>query len=232
MNKFNDNEKTINNCKQFLINITSENIWSTFRAETKTDLLTAQICFDYIKEIGYDLDYSSVIAPLMKCLEHELTQIYYVGYLEYLKSKYSVQDFINIIDKNCNGDAIDERPKLLCRDEKQTAIFLEVPDNEFTIGNFRFIIGVKNLRKKWFDEPFIDYVKILMKSEQKISTVQLCKGLKQLVDEIEALQFLRNGGVHGGKTQNYTEAKNTMEDLIEVKQVLLTIVTPIRLLKK
>ena len=145
MNPVNDKNETINNYEQFFMSITGEEIWSKLHEETKIDLLTAQVCFDFLKENGYRLDYSSVIAPLMKCLEHELTQFYYVDYLKYLKLKYSAKEFIDAIDKNCDGDVVEERKKLLDRDDSFTVAFLETPNEEFTIGDFRFTIGLNQL---------------------------------------------------------------------------------------
>ena len=85
------------NVASWLEGIVGSAAWAKLRENTKTDMITAIKCYQSFNSIHETIDYASAIVALMKAVEHELRNQFYDRYLDYLTSKYSPEDYVNII---------------------------------------------------------------------------------------------------------------------------------------
>lgn len=202
-------------------------LWDKFQSETQTGIITSELCFLSFKDDN-GFDFSSAIIPIMKSLELELQKTFYEPYLEFIVTNYATpEEYVKENWKeNYPGDqrAAQLRGKILSFDGR--SLHFQPLSSEFTLGNFRYLIGAINLWCVCIDKSFLKYCKNVLFKDYTVSTHDIIIWIKELVLCIEGLRLIRNDSSHAGNLQNAIDAKTVLDKLIEVDKVLTSIVSP------
>lgn len=211
-----------------LVNTMTEAAWNRIQAETKVDLVTAELCYrQFLVHSNTGLDFSSVINPVMKALELELRTRFYDEYFSYIKRSYSPSEYAHTVwKKNYPGDSTLARVRCKILEYAGNSLIFQTDTDEFTIGNFRFTIGATSLKTVFVDQPVIDFCQKELFREYQVSASDIQSWLKSLVLNIESMRELRNDSSHAGKTQSQADAETALDELVKVKKIIATIVCP------
>ncbi|GEM_PF-4371880 len=210
--------------QEHLVNTTIQSIggdvWGKFQEASQVGITTAKLCFDTFESLKTGFDYAAVITPIMKALEVELKKRFYDEYLRYLIQHYEPNDYAHATEQSKN--------ELICRKilEVKDGRLVYISDTSvFTLGDFRFIIGASRLSKIRIHQPFIQYCQDVL-FDDAVEKQKIIAWLTDLVHSIHSLRSLRNESAHGGKTQNRMDAQTALDELIDVKKILVKIVHP------
>lgn len=212
-------------------------LWNNLTDVSQKSISTAYKNY-YQNKDDKDYDFSSVIGLLGKALEGELKIRFYNEYIEYLKRHFaSVQDFIEY--NKLNNYQINTLTRVLLyapkTDNREFQFFDYVNHGTFTLGSFRFLLGIDKQgtispSSKFFCHPsMLDYVKTTLykdifnkKSDKEIDTF-----LKELSDNIVTLINYRNKADHAGENLSVDDANLVLYIMITTKKILLRILDPL-----
>jgi TPR repeat protein len=216
--------------------------WNKISDSSKISLKTAILFFISFNNSG--LDYSAVTNPLLKSLEIEVGEIFYVGYLNYLN-----RNLINpneVIEK-VHAASIGNSLVVSGIKRKNSQIYdlsLKTPNtisiDNFSLGKLPYIVGLDaysasipeenkfliNINSKSINKHFIDYF-ISIISDFSIfdnSRIVLSNYIFGLISKInEVIDNIRNPGAHN-KVITYYEAESTLNLIIKVEKLLIKLV--------
>lgn len=233
----------INIIKERLIEEVGIEVWENFTNQTRSCLLTAVSCLYYLNhvtgKIGNELDYSSVIVPLMKCLEYELRIRFYNRYIKFLKQRYPINEFIYINGLEQKPIGTKTRGCILYQGKDGTFDYndpIRYP-NQFTLGKFAYVIGFLNSRNRNLSEPehvdptLLDYCRTKLFRKSDSTEQEIESWLYELALQIEGkdgLSDMRNTSAHGGSVKHFSSAKTALEDLVLLKKILVDLVQTCR----
>ena len=243
----------INILHKKLIEEISLDIWNQFSDKTQSYLLTAVSCFYYLLHAtgatSEKLDYSCVTVLLMKCLEYELKIRFCEGYIDYLKPKYSVEQFFringieNATDKQKEHGGIispirDERGRI--RKDRNRVIqytYAESPYKDFTLGSFNVSTGIKQVDRSlnqnrgemyYSDRTMLDYCKEELFRERNCTDQDTDDWLRDFATWIKDFPKFRNESAHGGYRKNECDAAFALDNLILTEHILINLIKKCR----
>lgn len=211
-----------------LIPFLGECAWRRLHTKTKIDIITSETCLRAFMDYNGGFDFSSIIIPAMKGLEQELRINFYDGYIKYLESgKFSPEEYARRIWKGeYPGDREMSKKRSTILDYVGTSLCYKMDRTTFTVGDFRFTIGVTNLNHIRIDSTFDQYCRESLFKDYSYSYQDYLRWIQQLVTDIEPLRKLRNDSAHAGKILKRVDAETALNELIKVKKILGMIVCP------
>lgn len=224
------------NVASWLEGIVGSAAWAKLRENTKTDMITAIKCYQSFNSIHETIDYASAIVALMKAVEHELRNQFYDRYLDYLTSKYSPEDYVNIILPDSYRNNFEKASQLkncvLKYNGYEDELSFVNPSEEefFTFNSFKNTISTSDLkgdrRNRNLDKTVIDYCQTVLYPNIEISNNAIRKWLKPLLDSVEGQRRTRNNSAHGGVIQSKADAEQAIKDVVTVGKLLAKIIYP------
>ena len=209
--------------------IVDKAVWDRLDRSVRIGTLTSEMCIRSLGTIDNGVDYSAAVMPLMKVLENELTNRFYLPYKAYLRRTYTPDEYININHlERLQMNPEDARKKVLhhnnsgyvyCRDYARDGVV------KFTLGNFQYTAGVDNLSVKECDETTVRfYMQSVFGTDSDYQKVK--EWICNLAIKVESLVRLRNDSAHAGIIQSKIDANTAMDKLIKNDKILLGIIYP------
>ena len=212
-----------------------DDIWDAFQEETRICLVTSISCFYYLLHATTNearLDFSCVIIPLMKTLEHELKIRFYNGYIDYLKGKhYNIDKYIRLNNIDNIRKGYDRGGIILTTrsGKKDYSDYIRYP-NKYTLGSFIYSTGLLSLKReigedgKVADQTMIDYCQECLLRERLPNDEKVDSWLYELATHIEKIRDERNDSAHGGNIMNSFSANEALNYLVLIKKILVNLV--------
>jgi len=217
--------------RKCLEEIVDKQVWESLEPGVQAGVLTSEMCLRSLDVSDYNVDFSAAVMPLMKVLENELINRFYLPYKQFLRENYrTVTDYIDVnqlfdqllppevarkkvVYKNRNGRY------RYCRDTN--------PDGkvEFTLGNYQYTVGMDNISVEACDATAIQFYKQRVFNEENDDIVVL-KWICGLTKNLESIVRLRNDSAHAGFIQSFSDANVAMNALVKVDKILLSIIFP------
>ena len=146
-----------------------EGEWSKLHETSKKQIVTALYTLKVMEEANgeSDFDYSAIVSLLSRALEYEIKIRFYKNYLEYLKAKFQINDYIEANNLSKLGEY--KSRKLIVdmyEDEEGKAVvtgyheYEGIGEKQFTLGSINYPIGFSYKSNiSTIDITFIDYCK-------------------------------------------------------------------------
>lgn len=213
-------------------------VWNKLFPQTRKYLITAMFCYGQLYGLSEgakkQIDFSSTILPMMKALEKELKERFYVQYINFLREEFATpQEYMKKIGiESANG-----RDAILTTVGNGNISFVNAEQSEkFTMGSFRYCMGARWSQKK--DGTFCDCTAIqfaknvlldldVFRQESKETEeidAQVDLWLWNLVNEVDVLRLKRNDSAHCGVVLNQTDAEFCLSEIITVKKIIRNLV--------
>ena len=180
------------------------------------------------------MDFSAVVLPMMKSLEHELRIRFCDKYIEYLKREYpTLEDFTtaNNIYKKPGGVRKDKKVLFIKDEISGDTIYADgsIAYEQFSLGSFKYTLSkvdrdIEELEKAIeLDHTAIEFCNQSL-FKNYISDEDTREWLTKLICEVETLIKRRNDSAHGGNVLDEMSAQSTWRDLITIQKVLVSLV--------
>ena len=223
--------------EEIINNVGSDN-WNKFTSETKRCFMTAMTCLFYLSRLEKAtreyMDFSAVVLPMMKSLEHELRIRFCDKYIEYLKREYpTLEDFTtaNNIYKKPGGVRKDKKALFIKDEISGDTIYADgsIAYEQFSLGSFKYTLSkvdrdIEELEKAIeLDHTAIEFCNQSL-FKNYISDEDTREWLTKLICEVETLIKRRNDSAHGGNVLDEMSAQSTWRDLITIQKVLVSLV--------
>ena len=213
---------------QGLIKIIGEKNWNQLSHDTQVGIQTSEICMDFLKSNCSSADFSASIMPLMRILEKEIIDNFYIPYLLFLNSNYTPATYIQINQlSNTNKNPNDIRKKILYYDDKKKKYFFRKVNNnkldvKFYLGNFQFTVGAENYFS--CDATAVQFYKT--KFFPSANNNKITSWICNIANDIESLSLARNESAHAGYIKSIHDAENAMNQIIKTDKLLFQIINP------
>ena len=232
-----ENEIIIKESKQLIDEFGFET-WNKLASQSKKYLITAMFCYEQLYSLNerskQQIDFSATILPMMKALELELKKRFYVQYINFLKVKFPTPEAYM---KKIGITKAKDRDVILNINRDRSISFTNTQQSEkFTLGSFRFCMGVVNFRKTngtYCDCTAIqfaknvlldlDIFKLTIKNNSNIDE-QVDMWLWNLINDVCAIKQKRNDSAHSGEVLNQTDAEFCLAEIITVKKIIRNLV--------
>ncbi len=212
--------------------------WNKLAPESKKYLITAMFCYEQLYGLNerskQQIDFSATIVPMMKALELELKERFFVQYINFLKEEFATPEAymqeIGIVNAK-------DRSAVLRYNANGSISFRNTQESKrFTLGSFRFCIGVTDFYKTngtYCDCTAIQFAKnVLLDLDAFKLTLENTENIDEQVDlwlwdlinGVCALNPKRNVSAHCGEIMSQTDAEFCLSELITVKKIICKLV--------
>ncbi|MBE6502414.1 MAG: hypothetical protein E7Z79_08255 [Methanobrevibacter thaueri] len=192
-----------------VIDSLGECAWNKLEKDSQMFLVTSEITYNHLCDLGNKVDYSGVCLSVTKALEIELKKIFYKGFIDFLDENYEYSEYHSSF---FNHDII-QKGNL----KKET---------KWTLGGIPYILGA-NKNKKLEPEihennasKLLEYSKHALFDPNKHSDDEIKKTLKFYGSKIDSItQKYRNKAAHTYRIKD-SKAKQCLDYVIDVKRFL------------
>lgn len=221
-----------------IISNVGEDIWNNFLPETRRCFMTAMTCLYYLcrldSDVRLDMDFSAVVLPMMKSLEHELRVRFCDQYIKFLKVKYpTIEEYAKANNIAQSLGRIRKNKKALfikCDNEEFKYADGNVAYEQFSLGSFKFTLSKVNRNVTEIDEGIlvdntaIEFCETELFRHENDSDFSTEQWLVKLICDVDALTTRRNDSAHGGNVLGEEVAQSTWRDLITIQRILVDLV--------
>ena len=204
--------------------------WYSLNSLAQTGLLTSEMCIRSLDVLPTPTDFSASVIPLMKVLEGELKNRFYIKYMNFLNLHYPTPtDYIetNGLDRRREDPAV-LRKKILYRRRNGEYEYQHIHTNrpiEFTLGNYQYTVGAENYRRNRCDATAIEFYKDEVFG-LSADTARVTRWICRLARDLDSLTLLRNNSAHAGNIQSLADANTAMDAIVKIDKLLLSIISP------
>lgn len=205
-------------------------LWYKLLPESQKKIVSAYKSIDTFTK-DKDFDFSSIIIMLGTALEGELRIRFYDNYIKYLTDEFGTPQNYKEYN-NLTNTQFDKRSRLFDRkNHKEFRNYYRDP--EFTIGSYRYIIGIDQAgsyshKIEVCDKSAIEYTKFILyrnaffhETDEQINTF-----LTELSNDMAPLHSSRNKAAHAMNKISCEDVDIFLNDLIYTRKVLLRILDP------
>ncbi len=195
--------------QKIIIRTMGESAWNKLSEVGKKCLISSELTYHDMKDYNQLYDFSSVCVQVSKAVEYELTNRFYVSYIDYLETKHertkSAKDFFSKI------------PGVLKKQERGRERLLKV--QEVTLGTIPFIVGLK-MDGRITDQKAYDSFKEYASGQLLQEGLEIQRTLAKHIEYIIRIKNdYRNKAAH--KTpMDVVSAKTCLDYVIEVQRTL------------
>lgn len=201
-NEYDEEEKNV-------IDNIGECAWNKLEKDSQRFLVTSEITYNHLCDLGNKVDYSGVCLSVTKALEIELKKRFYQGFIDYLDECYEYSEY----HSSFFYDDIIQEGNL----KKET---------KWTLGGIPYILGA-NTNKKLSHKirenntsKLLEYSKYALFDPNKHSDEEIKKTLKFYGSKIDSItQKYRNKAAHTDRIKD-SKAKQCLDYVVDVKRFL------------
>ena len=202
--------------------------WNNLQENSKIALATGVSAFVSLIAQGEEqfesCDFSVVIMPMAKALEIELAEIFFKGYIQYLKHKgVSPSSFSRrmcIVETRIEGS----RSVSNYTDSEKTFLF--------SLGSLPYILGTRPVKdsQSHVDRQILEYLDFLFSAEAFDSSKrreEIQKYIIRFADDIYTIKSYRNPAAHAN-VMSCKEAEICGDYLIKVRKLICDLISKIK----
>lgn len=209
--------------------------WNKLHVTSRKQIGTALFTLKVMEEANGEnvFDYSAIVSLLSRALEYEIKIRFYKSYLEYLKDRIEVNDYIT---SNALSRFSEYKHRRLIIDsaENETGDVVvegyheydKIGEKQFCLGATNYVIGFSNKSdESSIDITFIDFCRNFL-WETEGSDEDIIKWITSICRNVLELSETRNHASHGGYNLQKNEAIQAFNEIIFIGKILVYLLKP------